>query len=141
MSLIRWSPAFSRMLAQWPDQWDDEMMSWSSPAQGTGLEVYETETEVVVKANVAGVKEDQVDLTFEKGVLLITAENEEESEEDKRVHYARTSWEYSYKVAVPGMLDHNAEPSAELKNGVLTIRFAKSKASQPKKLKISAAQE
>lgn len=138
MSLVRWNPVFSRMLAQWPEQWDDEVLSWQGAGLGTGLEVYETDTESVVRANVAGVKEEDIDLTFEKGVLLITAEREDEKEDEKRTHYARTSWEYSYKVAVPGMIDHNLDPEAELKDGVLTIRFQKSKASQPKKLKIGA---
>lgn len=138
MALMRWSPMVSRMLSQWPDQWDDDFFSLSANSLGTGLEVYETEKEVVIKANVAGVKEDQIDLTFEKGVLLITAENEEEKADEQRTHYAKNSWEYSYKVAVPGILDQSAEPQAELVSGVLTVRFAKSKASQPQKLKITA---
>lgn len=140
MSIVRWNPLVSRMLAQWPDQWDEDIFPLSMPTNN-GLEVYETEKEVVVKANVAGVKEDQIDLTFEKGILLITAENEEEKTDEQRTHYSKNSWEYSYKVSVPGLLDHNEEPNAELKGGVLTVRFAKSKASLPKKLKVSSALE
>jgi HSP20 family molecular chaperone IbpA len=41
-------------------------------------------------------------------------------------------------VAVPGKIDLNKEPTAEVKDGVLTVTFEKSEVSKPKKLKVTA---
>lgn len=135
MAIVRWSPV-SRMLSQWPDLWDDDFMNGMPSGSTNNLDVYETEDEVVIKANVAGVKEDNVDLTFEKGVLWIKAESEEEKEDKAKKHYSKSSWNYSYKVAVPGLLDLSTEPEAKISDGVVTIKFKKSEATKPRKLKI-----
>lgn len=121
-------------LNSWPSIWEDEDFQLI-PSVNNNLEVYETENEVVVKANVAGVSEDDIDVTFEKGVLWIQAKTAQETKDDKK-HYSKSSWSYSYKVAVPGMIDYAKEPDLSVKNGVLEIIFKKSEASKPKKLTI-----
>ncbi len=139
MSLIRWSPLTSG-LSSWPNIWDDDDLGLM-PAVSNNLEVFETEDEVVVKANVAGVSADKVEVLFEKGVLRIKAEKEQEQEDKKRQHYSRSTWNYSYRVAVPAvsMLDHTSEPSAVVKDGVVTVTFKKSEATKPKQLKVTQA--
>ena len=89
-----------------------------------------------MRANVAGVPADKVEMTFEKGVLWIKAEKEETSEDSEKKHYSKSSWNYSYRVAVPGMIDYTAEPNAEIENGVAIITFKKTEASKPKRLTI-----
>jgi HSP20 family protein len=133
MTLVRWSPFLSR----WPSIWDeDDFPGFSSGANN--LDVYETEDEVVVKANVAGVKPDDVEVTFEKGVLYIKDDKTVESEDKERKHYSKSTSSYSYRVSVPGLIDHGKEPSAEVEDGILTIKFSKSEASKPKRLQIRA---
>lgn len=133
MAIVRWTP-LSRMLSQWPDYWDEDTMPSISGSRD--LDVYETEDEVVVRANVAGVADNDIDLTFEKGVLLIQAERTEEEEDKKKKHYSKSSWSYSYKVAVPGMIDFSKEPEANIEDGVVTVTFKKSEGAKPKKLAI-----
>jgi HSP20 family protein len=137
MSLVRFNPLFPS-LSRWPSIWDEPDLDLSPiMATSNNLEVYETENEVVVKANVAGLSEKDVDLTFEKGVLWIKAEKEAETESKDKQYHSKSSWNYSYKVAVPGMLDHTKEPKAEIDNGVITITFQKAEASKPKKLTVT----
>lgn len=119
----------------WPSIWEDEDFQFAGAGQ-SNLDVYETENEVVVKANVAGVQDDDIDITFEKGVLWIQAKSSKE-ETEKPKYYSKSSWSYSYKIAVPGMIDHAKDPSITVENGVLKIVFVKSEASKPKKLTIS----
>lgn len=133
MSLVRWNPLLGT-LSRWPNMWDDELDS--SPLATHNLDLYETEGEVVVKANVAGLKEDKIDVTFEKGVLWIKAEDQTEENDQAKKYYSKSSWSYSYKIAVPGMLDFTKEPKAEVEDGVITITFQKAEASKPKKLTI-----
>ena len=137
MAIVRWNPLFSRSLSQWPDLWDDDWMTSLSSQMNSNLDVYETDNEVVVRANVAGVREKDVDITFEKGVLWIKAERSDEQEDQKKKHFSKSSWSYSYKVAVPGMIDMNTEPNVDLEDGMLVIRFRKAEASKPKKLSVT----
>lgn len=135
MSLVRLSPFFGT-LNRWPSIWDDDDMK-IAPVHDSNLEVFETDSEVVVKANVAGLKEDQIDVTFEKGVLWIKAENAAEESNTDKTYYSKSSWSYSYKVAVPGTLDLSKEPKAEVENGIITVTFQKAEVSKPKKLTVS----
>lgn len=134
MDLIPFNPI--RSLSRWPDFWEDSDLMWrTSPTDN--LDIYETEENVVIKANVAGVKAEDVDITFEDEVLWIEAQREEEDKEDK-THYRKSSWSYSYKVVVPGKIDISNDPQASVEDGVLTVSFEKSEASKPKKVKVQA---
>ncbi len=138
MSLVRWTP-FSSMLSRWPDFWDDDDFgNLPITRASNSLDVYETENEVVVKANVAGIPADKVDITFEKGVLWISAKAEIKDEDKSKKYFSSSSWDYSYKVAVPGMIDLNQEPDAVVENGVVTVTFKKAEASKPKKLVVKS---
>lgn len=137
MALVRWNPFLSRSLSQWPDLWDEDFMNSLSSPVSSSLDVYETDNEVVVRANVAGVSEKDIDMTFEKGVLWIKAERTEQEEDSKKKHYSKSSWSYSYKVAVPGMIEMNQDPEVKLEDGMLSIHFKKAEASKPRKLSIS----
>jgi len=143
MAIVRWSP-LTRALSQWPETWDEDIFSLPTLGRGGGLDVYETEKEVVVKANVAGVPEDKIDLTFEKGMLTISASmgNEEQQEKaEGRTYYTRSSRNYSYSVRVPGEVDLVADPNVDLEDGLLIITFAKSQAAQPRKLEVKKKQK
>ncbi|MBW7944575.1 Hsp20/alpha crystallin family protein [Patescibacteria group bacterium] len=137
MAIIPWNPALSRIWSRWPEEWEDDLAQFFP--NSNNLDVYETENDVVVRANVAGVPKDGIDLTFEKGVLWIKAEKTEEKDDQSKKHYSKSSWSYSYKIAIPGMLDHTAEPEVQLEDGVVTVTFKKAEASKPKKLTIKAA--
>jgi HSP20 family protein len=135
MAIVRWNPLLPS-LNRWPSIWDDEDMDFMSNMASNNLDVYETDDEVVVKANVAGVPAEKIDVTFEKGVLYVTAQAEEQSDDTQKKHYSKSSWKYSYRVAVPGILDYNQEPTAEVDNGVLILTFKKAEQSKPKKLQV-----
>lgn len=126
-------------LSRWPDIWDDEDFSPMISSASNNLDVYETADEVIVKANVAGVPADKIDVTFEKGVLIINARVEESSDDTHKKHYNKSSWQYSYRVAVPGMIDYSQEPEAVVKEGVITLSFKKAEQSKPKKLSVKSA--
>ncbi|MGD9129138.1 MAG: Hsp20/alpha crystallin family protein [Candidatus Woesebacteria bacterium] len=136
MSLIKLNPVLSS-LNRWPDFWDEDFPSLNTSASNN-LDVYETNDEVIVKANVAGVPSDKIDVTYEKGVLWIKAEKVEETDDKDKKHYSKSSWNYSYRVAVPGVLNHNIEPEAEVDNGVITVTFKKAAEAKPKKLSVKS---
>lgn len=135
MALTPWRPLST--FTRWPDLWDSDSDVGTYFDQPTSnLDLYETEDTIIVEANVAGVEPKDIDLTFEQGILWIKAQRQTEEQEEEKQHYQSTSWSYSYKVRIPGKLDIDQEPEAEVHNGVLTVSFAKSKASKPRKLKV-----
>ena len=135
MAITRWNPR-GRIISPWADLWDEDLLPAFRDASAGGIEMYETEKQVVVKVDVAGVTEDQIDITFEKGTLFINAQKSEEKSDEKRNYYSRSSQQYAYRVAVPGDLDLNEDPDANLEHGVLTVTFAKSQKAMPRKLQI-----
>ncbi len=133
MAMVRWQPFSLR----WPNVWDwDEDDSLAPFTSGDNLDIYETEDEVVVKASVAGVDEDKVDITFEKGVLWIRAEESQEQKEGKK-YYRKATRSYSYKVAVPGNIDMKQDPKASIEKGVVMVSFRKAEEAKPKKITIT----
>lgn len=131
MAIIRWDP-MSTML-RWPNIWEDD--DFPTVAGTDNLDVYETKDESVVKANVAGIDPDKVEITFEKGVLTISARAESEEKEDKR-YYKKAARSYSYRVAIPGNIDLSAEPEAKVEHGIVTVTFKKAEEEKPKKISI-----
>jgi len=127
-AIIRWNP-----MLRWPNLWDDE--DWGVTATADNLDVYETANEVVVKASVAGVDPEKVEITFEKGVLTISATEESEEKEDKK-YYKKASRSYSYRVAVPGNIDLSTEPEAKVTHGIVSVTFKKAEEAKPKKIAI-----
>lgn len=120
-------------MLRWPSVWDDEDFGVTSTVDN--LDVYETEEEVVVKASIAGVDEDKVEISYEKGILTITSAEEEEKTEGKK-YYKKSSRAYSYRVAVPGNIDIKKEPEAKVKNGIVAVTFHKAEEEKPKKIAI-----
>jgi HSP20 family protein len=132
MAIIRWDP-MSTML-RWPNIWEDDDFG-VAPAGSDNLDVYETKDEVVVQANVAGIDPEKVEITFEKGVLTLSAREESEEKEGKK-YYRKASRSYSYRVAVPGNIDLSTEPEAKINHGIVSITFKKAAEAKPKKIAI-----
>lgn len=131
MTIIRWDPMSSML--RWPNIWDDD--DFPATMNSDNLDVYETKDESVVKANVAGIDPEMVEITFEKGVLTISAQEESEEKEGKR-YYKKASRSYSYRVAVPGNIDLASEPVAKVNHGIVTVTFKKAEEEKPKKISI-----
>lgn len=134
MSLVKHDPFALRAFWGWPSIWDDEDFTVS---MGDALDVFETENEVVVRASVAGVDPEKVDITFEKGILWIRGQQTEEEKEGKKF-YKQSNRSYSYKVAVPGNVDLKDEPEAKIKNGVVELHFKKAEEAKPRKIAVKS---
>jgi len=100
-----------------------------------GLSISEDDSHVFVEAALPGLDAKDIEITFDRGVIWIKGETKEEDK--KRKYYRKSTSSFSYRVAVPGNLDQAAEPKATYANGVMTVAFAKSPVSQPKKIAIS----
>jgi HSP20 family protein len=121
-------------MLRWPNIWEDDDFG-VVPAGSDNLDVYETKDEVVVKANVAGIDPEKVEITFEKGVLTLSASEDSEEKEGKK-YYRKATRSYSYRVAVPGNIDLSSEPEAKINHGIVSVTFKKAEEAKPKKIAI-----
>ncbi len=130
--LVRTFPSL-RVPSFWDE--DDELMTAGNTP--SGLSVSEDEKNVFVETALPGVDPKDVEITFDKGILWVKGETQQE--EKKKKYYRKATSAFSYRVAIPGDVDPNVEPEATCKNGVMTITFAKSPASQPKKIAVKSS--
>ena len=113
--------------------WDDE-----EPVPGQlAVDVYETKDKLVVKARTAGVNKNELDVSISDNTLSIrgtlSAGNEDEVE---NFFVQECYWgEFSRSIALPVPVKEE-EIEAMLKDGVLTISFAKVKQDTVKKIQI-----
>lgn len=122
--------------------WDDD--DWGAvPSAQTGLTIYEDDKKIYIEAPLPGVKPADIEVTHKDGYVWIRGEAKEESKEGGKAkkYYKKSIQSFSYRVAVPGDVDAKKEPEATYKHGVMTVAFAKSEETQPKKVQVKTVAE
>ncbi len=103
------------------------------------VDVAENEQELTVRAEVPGIKPEELTVTVSGNQLVLAGEKKEESE-DKGKGYHRVESRYgSFRrsIPLPEVVDQN-QVEAEYANGVLTIHLKKSPAVAPKKIEVKS---
>lgn len=128
------------------DRWFDQFFSpaagranggdeaWRAPAA-----LWEDTDNFYVEVEVPGVNSDDVDVTYEKGVLQVTAERQAPGAERKYWHHDRYYGTLQFQLRLPDTID-GENIQAELKHGVLHLTLAKRPEAQPKKITVKAAE-
>jgi HSP20 family protein len=104
------------------------------------MDVSETDTAFVVKAELPGMDPKEMDVSFEKGVLTVRGERKREEEENTENFHRveRRYGSFCRAFHLPGEVDtENME--AEYREGVLKIRLPKSKEHSVSKIEVKAA--
>ncbi len=136
MSIIRFDPFFGRSWLRPFFSWEEEEMPELTMTEG--LDVYEEEDKVVVKAAVPGVPAEKVDVTFEDGVLRIKARVEEEKEEKKKrrvVYRMDRVASFDYTTTLPRAVDEKSI-EAKVEDGVVVVTAKIAEAAKPKKIPV-----
>lgn len=134
---LRLSSPMARLFYR-PIMWDDEDEQMPELTLTEGLDVYEDNENIVVKAAVPGIPEDRVEVTFENGVLSIKArseESEEEREKRKVVYRMDRVSSFQYTTTLPRPVDEkNIE--AVVENGVVVVKAKIAEAAKPKRIAV-----
>jgi HSP20 family protein len=111
--------------------------NWSLGAWSPACDIYETDNEIVVKAELPEVKMDDVYVSIENNLLTIRGERRF-SEETKKENYHRVErsyGEFMRSFIIPSFVDAN-KVNAEFKDGVLRVTLAKREESKPKQIEV-----
>ena len=140
MSIIRWEPfgatddVFARMpsiFGRMPKGFDfngNKALDWAP-----SVDISETDTEFLVRAELPAVKKEDVRITVDDGMLTISGERKQNTEEkDEKLHRVESvHGKFSRSFTLPENTNVDTI-RAESKDGVITVHVTKVK-SEPKK--------
>jgi HSP20 family protein len=148
MALIRWEPVRELNTIQ------NEMNRlfntfFEAPTQGNGpstarrwlpaMDLVESGDEFVLRADLPGLGEDDVNIELEDNVLTISGERKSEHEEREEGYYRveRASGSFSRSLTLPEGVN-SEKVRASFDRGVLEVRIPKPEQRKPRKVQISA---
>jgi len=101
------------------------------------VDIYETENELVLKADLPEVSQKDIDVRMENQTLTIAGERKfEKGEDTKGFHRIERSYgQFVRSFAVPSTFD-TEKISAEFHNGVLSVSLPKKEAAKPRQVKV-----
>jgi len=101
------------------------------------VDIYETENELVLKADLPDVDQKNIDVRVENQTLTIAGERKFEKKEDnKGFHRIERSYgNFVRSFAVPNTFDTD-QISAHYSNGVLSVTLPKKEAAKPRQIKV-----
>ena len=147
MPIVRWDP-FSDMI-----QFRDEVGRWFDALEKKGegkrttvwapdVDIKETDKDIQLRADLPGMKKEDIDISVDEDQLVIKGERKFEKEEkDKdfvRVERSYGSFYRSFNIGVPVKSD---QIKASYKDGVLEVVLPKSEAKKPKKIEVEVKAE
>jgi len=102
------------------------------------VDVFETEDALVLYADVPGVKPEDMDVRFERGELTLHGRCVPPKVDASLLRAEYGVGDYHRAFTINEQVDAD-NITAELKNGVLTVRLPRSEAVKPKKIAVKGA--
>ena len=148
MAIIRWDPF--RDLVTLRDKmnrlFEDAYSSGSSERDmisstwSPSVDIYESEKEIILTAEVPGLSEKDIEIQIEDNSLTIKGERkfEKETQEENYHRIERAYGQFCRTFSLPTHIDQE-KIKAEHENGVLKIMMPKKEESKPKSVKIVKA--
>jgi|SRR5947209_15540337 len=151
MALIRWEPVRELNTIQGEMNRLFNTFFDAGPSNGAGagagnalrrwippMDLVETEDDFVLRADLPGLSESDVNIELEDNVLTISGERKAEHEERKEGYYRveRASGSFSRSLTLPDGVNPDAVRAA-FEKGVLEVRIPKPEERKPRKVAIS----
>ena len=157
MALELWRPRRALARGPWEDleRMEEEMedmvrtfsrhVPWSRLRErGNGwlpaIDMMERKDEIVVRADLPGLQERDIEVRVQDGMLTLRGERKDEREEkDENYYYCeRSAGKFFRTLALPAGVDAE-HVKATFKNGVLEVHIPRTKEAKAKKIEIKAA--
>src|SRR5208283_1827929 len=107
-------------------------------AWAPSVDIYETEHELVVKADLPDVKPEELDIRVENNILTIRGERkfEKSVNENNYLRVERSYGSFARSFSLANTVNSEAI-KADYKNGVLTLSIPKREEAKPKQIKVN----
>jgi len=104
------------------------------------VDIFETENELVLKADLPDVEQKSIDVRVENHTLTLEGERKFEKEESGKSYHRieRSYGHFTRSFSVPQTFDTD-NITAQYRNGVLTVTLPKREAAKPKQVKIEVS--
>lgn len=109
---------------------------WNASEGQLVVDVYETETELVIQSAIAGVKNNDIDISIEDDILILKGDRANPVEEnDEKNYFTQECYfgAFHREIIIPREID-TSRIDANIKNGMLTIRMPKIERAKNKKI-------
>ena len=151
MSLIRYQ---SPELSQWPTfnrlsslrNELDRLFDLSGPTRDSSLfsgwtpalDVFDEKDHFVVNVELPGLKKEEIDLSFQEGVLSISGDRKHtvENKDGQTFRSERYFGKFQRSVTLPASVD-SAKISASYKDGILSVTLPKAEEAKPKQIAVN----
>lgn len=145
MTVVRWNPwselssLHSQMDRLFNDSLGEATERLSSQYATLPVDVKQTENEFTIVASVPGFKPEDVEVTFDEGVLTIRGHHEEnvDANDGQWVRRERRMSSAYRQLALPAEVQVD-KIAAGFDNGVLTITVPRAQKAQPKRIPVEA---
>src|SRR5205085_12044042 len=146
MNLVRWNPFrdMSILQNQMNRLFEDARYTWPTDSDGTTAwapvaDIYETDNDLVLQADLPGIDPKQIEVRVENNVLTIHGERRFEPKvERESFHRVERSYgTFSRSFTLATAVD-SEKIQANYKNGVLNIALPKAEQAKPKRIQIAA---
>jgi HSP20 family protein len=145
MKLVRWDPlqefvALSNRLNRtindpFTQRTEDSFGAWAPP-----VDILERQDHLVIRAEVPGIRKEDMDVRIENGVLTLHGERKEEKDvKDQSAHLMeRVYGSFTRSFSLPTTVDAT-KVTATYKDGVLEVMVPKVETATPKSVEIKVA--
>lgn len=147
-SLMRWTPGLlpamedlRREFDRFFEETEGMMPGMLRPSRSGGwmpaVDIRETAEEVIVEAELPGVKKEDIDIRIEDNTLFLRGERREEREERQGEFFRteRTFGSFQRAFTLPGMVD-SQKVRAVFRNGILSLHLPKSEQAKARQITI-----
>ncbi|MGB2696509.1 MAG: Hsp20/alpha crystallin family protein [Candidatus Zixiibacteriota bacterium] len=147
MALVRWRPfrdlvsiqdemnrLFNDFFGRVPSRFEGDL---SASEWNPSVDISETKDEIVVKAEVPGMKKDDIKINLQDNVLTLKGERKQEKEEKETNFYRmeRCYGSFTRSFNLPTMVQAD-KIKASYKDGILNITLPKAEEVKPKQIPI-----
>lgn len=142
--VTRWDPLRDMItMRQAVDRMLDEAFARGTETRGTGawllpMDAYITDEAIVIRADVPGIKPEEIEITLEGDTLAIRGEiQREEDSQRKYVLLERPTGKFERTLNINVPIDHD-NVEASFKDGVLTLTLPKAGAVKPRQIAVKS---
>lgn len=141
-----WNPfeRFSALRQEMERLWDLSAGARGTAATGAwspALDLFDMEDKLIAKVELPGLLKEEIEISYQEGVLTVSGERKPEFGEGKqpetyRLERCTGKFQRSISLPVPVQAERI---HAVFKNGVLTIEMPKSEEAKPRRVEVSVA--